>query len=194
MTSICVGCGLCCDGTMYSTVDIAGEDRTDVLTQAGITLSTRENTQLFRQPCAAFNSGCCSVYDNRPRVCRRYRCHLLRRHEAGEVSYIEARTLISRTINLRNRLRVELNTFLDTNQQASLSELYSLTLSKLDAAPNPIAARREHAGLLMSVVGLRAILKREFELRDSTNQPQQGALDRSPDTEDRPMPADTASS
>lgn len=196
VTSICVGCGLCCDGTMYSTVDMVGEDRADVLTQAGITLSTRENTQLFRQPCAAFSSGCCSVYANRPRVCQRYRCYLLRRHEVGEVAYDDASALIARTIDLRNRVRVELGNFVESRQPQSLNELYRLALAKLGAEPNGAAARRQHAPLLMSVVALRAILKREFEQQDASTQASEAATDRNIahplDTPDRAMPSSGA--
>lgn len=181
---------------MYSTVSVDSDDRADVLTAARITLSTKNDETFFRQPCAVFASGRCSIYDDRPGVCRRYRCYLLRRHDSGDVSYDEASALIARTIDLRNRVRVDLENFMDSADPRSLNELYRLTLSKLDAEPDPAAARREHAALLMHIVGLRAILKREFELQDASAQSLQAATDGNVadglDTPDRAMPSSPA--
>ena len=49
--SICVGCGMCCDGTMYRTVDVGGDDRLELLESAGLIFSTEGGVTSFRQPC-----------------------------------------------------------------------------------------------------------------------------------------------
>jgi len=164
---ICMGCGVCCDGTMYRTVDVAADDRIELLEVAGLVFSTRDDVTSFRQPCSAFGHGCCSVYDGRPSVCRGYRCLLLRRHEAGEVSRDEARSLIARTVALRDRVRSGLTAYVGTDDLTSLDGLYRRMMAKFEAQPDPAAARREHSDLLLTVVALRVILAREFEPRDS---------------------------
>jgi uncharacterized protein len=172
--AICVGCGMCCDGTMYRTVDVGADDRIELLEAAGLVFSTRDEVTSFRQPCSAFGGGCCSVYDGRPSVCRGYRCLLLRRHEAGEVSREDALSLIARTTAMRDRVRSGLTAYVGAEDPKTLDGLYRLMMAKFEAQPDPAAARRKHSDLLLTVVALRVILAREFEPRDSTShQPDQ---------------------
>ena len=44
----------------------------------------------FRQPCTMFRDGCCSIYERRPHVCRRYECALLKRTLGGEIALEQA--------------------------------------------------------------------------------------------------------
>ena len=167
MTSICVGCGMCCDGAMYKNVEVGEGDQRELLATAGLVLAIKDDATRFTQPCPAFVGGCCSIYEARPDVCRNYRCLLLRRHEAGEASYDDAAALIAKTTAQRDRVRSGLAAYLDTRERLSLDGMYRLMLAKLDAQPDPAAARRERADLLLEVVALRVILAREFEPRDS---------------------------
>jgi Fe-S-cluster containining protein len=167
MDDICVGCGMCCDGTMYRHVEVEKHDPFELLASAGLTFFTTDDTKSFRQPCPAFGVGCCSIYRDRPSVCREYRCLLLRRHEAGEVSTDEALALIARTTELRDRVSAGLKALVDPKESVALDGLYRLMLAKFDAEPDPAAVRREHSDLLLTVVALRVILAREFEPRDS---------------------------
>ena len=158
---------------MYRTVEVGGDDRLELLETAGLVLSTRGDRTVFRQPCGAFDGCACSVYAGRPAVCREYRCLLLRRFEAGDVSYDEARALISRTIGLLNRVRPALTALVAAPAPQALAGLYRQMNSWFDALPDPAAARREHAALLLDVAALRVLLSREFEPRDSkSHQPE----------------------
>jgi hypothetical protein len=159
---------------MYRTVEVGGDDRLELLETAGLVLSTRDDQTAFRQPCGAFDGCGCSVYAGRPAVCREYRCLLLRRFESGEVSSDDARSLISRTIALRDRVRPALTALVAPEAPQPLSGLYRLMTAKLDAAPEPAAARREHADLLLDVAALRVLLSREFEPRDSKSHQPEG--------------------
>jgi Fe-S-cluster containining protein len=163
---ICVGCGLCCDGTIHPHVALERDDPFELLASAGITFFVKDITKSFRQPCPAYGAGCCSIYQDRPSVCREYRCLLLRRHKAGEVSADEASALIARTTELRDRVRAGLSAYVDPEGSVALDGLYRLMLAKFDAEPHPAAARREHSDLLLTVAALRVILAREFEPRD----------------------------
>ena len=167
MTSLCVGCGMCCDGTMYATVDLEASDQLPAIEASGLKLTTKDGFTFFRLPCTAFGEGCCTIYENRPSVCRWYRCLLLRRLEADEVAETDARALLDRTIALRDRVRSGLMAYLGATDPEPLQSLYRRMLAKLDAQPDPAAARREQGELLFTVVALRVILAREFEPRDS---------------------------
>ena len=139
----------------------------EMLERAGLVFSTQGEKTSFRQPCSAFGAGCCTVYGDRPSECRRYRCLLLRRHEAGEVAEGDARALIVRAIALRDRVRSGLTALVDTKESTALDGMYRLMMAKFEAEPDPMAARRNHDELLLDVVALRVILAREFEPRDS---------------------------
>jgi Fe-S-cluster containining protein len=149
------------------TEEIGGDDRVEFLKSAGLVFTTEGGATTFRQPCPAFGAGCCTVYDSRPSSCRGYRCVLLRRVEAGDVSQDDARELIDRTIAIRDRVRSGLRAYVATEDALSLDGLYRMMLAKFDTMPDPAATRREHAALLFDVVALRVILAREFEPRDS---------------------------
>jgi Fe-S-cluster containining protein len=152
---------------MYRHVEVEKDDPFEILESAGLRFFTKDATTSFRQPCSAFGSGCCSIYDGRPSVCRDYRCLLLRRHEAGEVSADDASALIARTTGLRDQVRAGITAYVEAKEPEALDGLYRLMLAKFDAEPDPAAARREHSELLLTVVSLRVILAREFEPRDS---------------------------
>ena len=163
--NICIDCGLCSDGTIFRYVPVREGDQLEPLKAAGAVFATMNDTPSFLLPCPAFRDGCCSIYESRPAICREYRCSLLRRYEAGEVSLEEARALIIRTMALRDRVRPALTACAKPETSEALSGLYRLMLAKFEAMPDPAASRREKADLLLDIAGLRVILAREFEPR-----------------------------
>ena len=107
MTSICVGCGLCCDGTVLSHLAVADEsDLGWPLRLLGVELIVQADPPVFALPCPAVRDGACTVYENhRPSACGRYSCDLLRAVDDGRVSIDDARAVIGDTIRTRDRVR-----------------------------------------------------------------------------------------
>ena len=93
-TSICIGCGLCCDGTLHGTATVKPDDELNVA-NAGLVILDDGQRRYFQQPCSNFSCGRCSIYGNRPSVCRGYRCALLEKVQDGLVSETAAREKIS---------------------------------------------------------------------------------------------------
>ena len=62
----------------------------------------------LKQCCAAYKNGLCSIYPNRPNACRTFRCALLKRFEANEISEAEALKIIREALTLRDDLRGEI--------------------------------------------------------------------------------------
>lgn len=152
------------------------------LTAAGAEFVTKETETCFLLPCPAFRGGCCSIYETRPTICQEYRCRLLRRYEAGEVSFEEAQELISRTMALRDRVRPALIAIAEPQASEAFSGLYRLMHAKFDAMPDPVQARRDHAGLLLDIAALRVVLAREFEPRKATDPIKAGGAQPGPTT------------
>ena len=103
--SICIGCGLCCDGTLHPEVYMErGDD--EIVAAEGLSIFEKGGKPVFAQPCPKFAGGSCSIYDRRPGVCRHYRCKLLKEAEEGKVGLAEARARIRTTKSLIETVRL----------------------------------------------------------------------------------------
>jgi len=98
-TAPCVGCGLCCNGTLYFRAKVTpGEE--PVLLDHGLTLTADKDRTYFRLPCHHESCGRCTIYENRFDICRSFRCALLRRYQAGEIDLATARATVEKALEL----------------------------------------------------------------------------------------------
>jgi Fe-S-cluster containining protein len=104
MSRLCLSCGLCCNGVIFSSVPVASHDDVARLEGSGITVERIDGEHRFAQPCAAHDGRTCRVYADRPTACRQYRCDLLQRVEEGGIELAEARRLIGETVRLNREL------------------------------------------------------------------------------------------
>jgi len=105
--SICVGCGLCCDGTLFSHLGVIDEsDLGRPLTALGVRVIVEADPPVFELPCPAFDGHACTIYTlQRPRACGWFECDVSVAVAAGEMSRAEARAVIDATRLLRDRVR-----------------------------------------------------------------------------------------
>ncbi|MBU6410728.1 MAG: YkgJ family cysteine cluster protein [Verrucomicrobia bacterium] len=73
--TICMQCGLCCNGALFADVRRENGDKSPLFS-AGPRVA---------QPCPAFlaDSGACAIYDDRPSRCRKFECKQLRAVQNG---------------------------------------------------------------------------------------------------------------
>ena len=102
--SICIGCGFCCDGTLHGRTTVRPNDEAGVRA-VDLAVEQEGGKRFFRQPCPRFSCSSCSIYANRPGVCRTYQCALLTNVKAGIVSEADAREKIETAKQLRNDVR-----------------------------------------------------------------------------------------
>ncbi len=102
-TSLCIRCGLCCDGTLFSRVPVELGDEA-AAEAAGLVIDRERDTHFFRQPCAGFAGGRCAVYANRPTPCRNFRCKLLKSFQAGEIDLDTALEKVELAMQLRRKI------------------------------------------------------------------------------------------
>lgn len=160
--NLCLDCGLCCDGTLYSYVALQETDDREKLAARGIALKTENNETGFDQPCSAYRSHCCSIYEARPMICREYRCALLRQHEDGKVSLEEARSLINDTITLRDRVRRGVESFLGIEERLSLHRLFGRMMEKYEKM-GPGERGLLDPAMLLDVGTMRVLLSKRFD-------------------------------
>ena len=85
--SLCVQCGLCCDGTIFERARVFPEDDLARLEADGFVLLTAGERRGFALPCHHQQDRVCTVYQQwRPTVCHTFRCTLLHRFDAGELA------------------------------------------------------------------------------------------------------------
>lgn len=89
LSALCLRCGLCCDGTLFTQVPLAAGEvvRLPVLVR-------EDGRAALRQPCAALEGRCCTIYEERPASCRRFRCMLQTALAETEVSLAEALAVV----------------------------------------------------------------------------------------------------
>lgn len=95
--SLCLTCGMCCDGTMFQVVAVTPEEAARLEGQVEL---TADRSKLV-QGCRAL-SGCkCGVYEQRPAVCRAFKCLVLASLEEGKLSQAEAQEAIADVLSRR---------------------------------------------------------------------------------------------
>lgn len=102
--SICIGCGLCCDGTVVT--HLAVRDESDLgapLQGLGVEIIAAADPPVFELPCPAACDGVCTIHDlHRPSACSQFECALSQGVIDGVVSSDEARSVISAALTLRD--------------------------------------------------------------------------------------------
>lgn len=126
--SVCIGCGLCCDGTLLS--HLAVSDESDLgwpLRSLGVEILAAAEPPVFALPCPAVEDGRCTIHHlHRPHACVQFECRLSRAVLAGATSADDAKAIIAEAIGLRHRVaagdaqRTDLESFLDTYFRVSI--------------------------------------------------------------------------
>ncbi len=99
-SSLCLACGLCCTGVLHPHAGLAPGE-TELAQSLGLTVEPLEEPSHFCLPCPLHLNHRCSVYTAlRPRVCGDYRCSLLNKLLAGEISLAQGLQIVGRAHDL----------------------------------------------------------------------------------------------
>ncbi len=99
-STLCTACGMCCDGTLFSFVAIT-RDEAITLRAANVEVTDDAGRLKLPQRCGALQGCTCTVYAQRPFVCRRFDCLLVRAVKDKELPVEEALAI---TAEARSRL------------------------------------------------------------------------------------------
>jgi len=104
---LCLSCGFCCDGTLFSHVTLQKNEKNKKL--INIELELVDGSYSFVQPCQALSDeDGCQVYTNRPSMCIKFNCDLLKRVKGGQASNNDALTIIQQVKLLKTSLKKQL--------------------------------------------------------------------------------------
>lgn len=127
---LCTSCGLCCNGVLFTDVKLDKDESHDRLVSLGLKLKKSGSTLKLCQPCPAHLGGLCSVYADRPRVCRKFECQLLRRVQSGTLPSARARSIIQMTLAAQEDVQAAVVACGETRQQVSLSRRFRNVMSR----------------------------------------------------------------
>ena len=160
--SLCLRCGLCCDGTLFERARVFAEDDLARLEAEGFILVDVAAGTRFTLPCHYHHNRICTVYQQwRPQVCHTFRCTLLRRLAAGELSLEEAGAQIERTVALAERVRGQLPAEAETRRQSLKQAMRAFQDAQAAAG---VDVNRTLAALLLDFASLQRLLDRHFRV------------------------------
>jgi len=131
--TLCMTCGLCCTGHLFSWVQIKATERSR-LQQLGLTIiqpSPRHHG--FRQPCPMWD-GECAIYRSKtyPSGCRSFNCRLLRELLNESISLSKASRVVKRT---KEQIGI-VEKFLPTSKSVSFRERLAQRLAHVNNSSN----------------------------------------------------------
>jgi uncharacterized protein len=140
--TLCVGCGLCCDGSLFADVELAGRSEITRLEVLGLEIEDDGATRaLLPQPCAALRERRCSIYPHRPKCCRTFECRLLQQVRSGAVEVGRAKGLIAGALERIDRVRALIRELGQPEGNLPLAESCAEALAN-DAGASPRAKRK----------------------------------------------------
>jgi len=164
--SLCLSCGLCCDGTLFSSVPLKQDDEITPLKTVGINIVSDSDSNSFKLPCAAHQNRTCIVYANRPLSCKTYKCELLKRFERDDISHEAALKLINKIVSLKNEVKA-FAVAASTDMQSA--EEVTLLMRKCMEKPSIGATKQGYADVFVKFGALQIYLDRYFRQRLSSN-------------------------
>src|SRR5438067_11601285 len=134
-SSLCLECGLCCNGVIFADVRLQPEDDPARLKALGLTISTphlRDGTRHFNQPCSALDGCRCRIYADRPAYCRQFDCLLLKSVNEGRTGTAEALGTIRTARQGMDKVLGLLRKLGDTDEHIPLAKRFRRTARRLD--------------------------------------------------------------
>ncbi len=99
---ICVTCGFCCDGTLFTHAVLRPGERGNLPARVEEQYSQEGEREFFTLPCAYF-CGKCTIYDQkRALVCGAFRCKLLKNFAKGKITQDGATQTVANVKQLKN--------------------------------------------------------------------------------------------
>jgi len=159
--TLCTRCGLCCDGTLFADVELAGRAEATRLEVLGLEIEDDDGTRaLLVQPCRALEGTRCGIYAHRPRCCRTFECRLLQDVRGGAVGVDRAGEVIADALERIGRVKELMARLGQRGRRLPLRERCAETLARETPADPEVIRRRAELEAAMSAV--EALIRTRF--------------------------------
>jgi Fe-S-cluster containining protein len=151
--TLCTQCGLCCDGSLFTDVELVGRAEATRLEILGLEIDDNNaDGDLLAQPCAALRGRRCSIYAHRPKCCRTFECQLLHEVQRGAVTVERAAEQIAEALKRIRRVKVLLAKSGQRNVRLPLRERCVEALAGDAGASREVNRNRSELAAAMSAV------------------------------------------
>lgn len=165
-SSLCLACGLCCNGVLFKDVELQPGDDAGQLQSLGLPVTIPRSARRaprFPQPCAALGADCrCQIYAERPARCRQFECSLLQLVTQGKMEMPAALRTIRQTRQRAERVRGLLRSLGDQNESLALSLRFQRLKRRLESSRLDEATADAYGELTLAVHDLNVILRAKF--------------------------------
>ncbi|WP_194852481.1 YkgJ family cysteine cluster protein [Nonlabens antarcticus] len=159
--SICLSCGLCCDGTVIGFVELNDEEKPSI--KKLMDIEDEGGNGFFLQPCDKFCDGC-TIYEDRPKHCGTFKCGLLKSVEQNELDFNVAVDMVH---EIKQKKRVIEEQVTTQQWQLTSPSFYfrMIELKKiLDENHEASNLSKDHFELLKNLNELELLLLKNFEV------------------------------
>ena len=157
--ALCTRCGLCCDGSLFADVELAGPAEAAGLEVMGLEIEDDDHGLLV-QPCAALRGKRCGIYAHRPECCRTFECRLLQDARRGAVDVKRAGEIVAETLQRVGRVRALAEEMGQRDGRLPLQERCAEALALAgEAGP---AQNRKRAALEAEMAAVEELIRKSF--------------------------------
>lgn len=161
--TLCLACGLCCDGVLFKDVRLQRGDDPVRLTGLGLPLEPWRATRRFAQPCAAVGPDCrCHIYSDRPARCRDFECGVFKAVRSGKLDVATALRTIRVARQRAEKVRALLRALGDTDERVALSVRFRRTKKRVEASALDEETAEIFSRLTLAVHDLNLLLREAF--------------------------------
>ena len=163
--SICLKCGLCCNGTIFADVKLQPGDDPARLRSLGLAISasrSADRAPRFAQPCSAFDGCRCRIYADRPRHCSNFECLLLRNVQEGRLERAAALRIIATARERAEKVRQGLRALGDVDETTALGARFRRTSKRMETLALDEQKSETYAQLTLDVHDLNLLTSSAF--------------------------------
>jgi Fe-S-cluster containining protein len=164
--SLCLQCGLCCNGVIFADVQLQADDDAARLKSLGLRFASSQKSnikiQKFLQPCNAFDGCRCGIYSDRPRYCRDFECLLLKQVTQGRVSRSAAERLVRGARERVDRVKTLLHELGDVDESVALARRFRRVKARFEKEIPDKAVAARFGQLTLAMHELNMLLAEAF--------------------------------
>ena len=157
-STVCVSCGLCCQGPLYNWAELQ-PDELPLADRLSLRVVTYDGQPGISLPCSCLDGTRCTVYEQRPRICRDFACNLLLGLRSGAVTLDDALDRVREAHGLLDEIESLLPQHAVKRVWQRIAERWDLRdLQRL------LAAGEIDQDTVMAIVSLDVHLEKHFRL------------------------------
>jgi Fe-S-cluster containining protein len=165
-SGLCLECGLCCNGVIFSHGQLEPEDDAKHLQALGIRPMRNRNPQgvkiKFAQPCTALDGCRCCIYADRPKYCREFECLLLKSVQDGRTGTTAALQVVRQARRRAETVKQLIRKLGDADEHVALSIRFRRTKKRLETSNADEKTAELFRQLSIAVHNLNLLLSKSF--------------------------------